>query len=90
MKENEAIKMIQYRIDTASEIIGKGEDSNAFEDLEIAIKALEKQIPMKPKLSRVDNETIYCRCPMCKLTTVLYDDCVMRYCKECGQKLDWE
>ena len=80
MKENEAIKMIQYRIDTASEIIGKGEDSNAF----------EKQIPMKPKLSRVDNETIYCRCPMCKLTTVLYDDCVMRYCKECGQKLDWE
>ena len=53
-------------------------------------KAVEKQTPMKPKLSRIDNETIYCKCPMCNLTTVLYNNCVMNYCKECGQKLDWE
>lgn len=41
MTEEEAIKMLRYRIDTASEIAGKGEDGNAFEDMELAIKALE-------------------------------------------------
>jgi len=42
MTENEAIKKIQYRINTASEIVGKGADGKAFEDLELAIKALEE------------------------------------------------
>lgn len=41
MTENQAISKIQYRIDTASEIAGKGADGKAFEDLELAIKALE-------------------------------------------------
>ena len=41
MTEQQAIEKIRYRIDTASEIAGKGKNSNAFEDMEIAIKALE-------------------------------------------------
>ena len=41
MTEQEAIKMMRYRIDTAIEIAGRGEDDNAFEDMEMAIKALE-------------------------------------------------
>lgn len=42
MTENEAINKIQYRINTASEIAGHGEDGNVFEDLEVAIQALEE------------------------------------------------
>lgn len=45
----EAIQIIKYRIETASEIVGKGKDGKAFQDLEIAIQALEKQITEKPK-----------------------------------------
>ena len=42
MTAKEAIKSIQYRIDTASEIAGKGEDGKAFEDLEMAIQVLKE------------------------------------------------
>ncbi len=42
MTENEAIKRLKYRIATATDIAGKGVDGNAYEDMEIAIKALEE------------------------------------------------
>lgn len=42
MTENEAIERMRYRIDTATDIAGKGTDGKAFEDMEIAIKALEE------------------------------------------------
>lgn len=42
MTKEQAINSIRYRIDTAIEIAGKGADGKAFEDLEIAIKALEE------------------------------------------------
>ena len=43
MTENECINKIQWRIDIASAISGDGKDGKAFEDLEMAIQALEKQ-----------------------------------------------
>ena len=42
MTENEAIAAIRWRIDTASKSIGKGIDGKAYEDMEMAIKALEE------------------------------------------------
>lgn len=42
MTENEAIARMRYRIDTATEVIGKGSDGKAYEDMEMAIKALEE------------------------------------------------
>ena len=47
MTKREAIESIKYRIKTASEIVGKGEDGKAFEDLEMAIKALKELIAME-------------------------------------------
>lgn len=44
MTTQEAIERIKYRIYTATAIAGKGEDGKAFEDLEMAIEALERQI----------------------------------------------
>ena len=48
MTEQEAIKMMRYRIDTSSEIAGKGEDGKAFEDMEMAINALKNQNTKNP------------------------------------------
>lgn len=42
MTENEAIARIRYRIDTATDNIGKGVDGKAYEDMEMGIKALEE------------------------------------------------
>ena len=47
MTIQEAINMMKYRIDTATEIAGKYENENAFEDMEMAIKALEEQQKIK-------------------------------------------
>lgn len=46
MKVQEAIEKMQCRINTASEIVGKGEDGKAFEDMEMAIEALKMQQKM--------------------------------------------
>lgn len=43
MTSKEAIKRMKYRIDTAAEIAGRGEDGKAFDDMELAIEALENQ-----------------------------------------------
>ena len=42
MTKQEAINLIRYRIETASRIAGRGKNGKAFEDLEMAIKALEE------------------------------------------------
>ena len=52
------------------------------EPLQLAISALEKQIPKKP--IRVSNNRTD-GCPKCK--TEYYEK--FKYCPECGIKLDW-
>ena len=80
-----------------------GQQKEAFQ---IAIKALEKQIPKKIIHSgSYDNEGIwhtwngingvpYDLCPNCKINICTggvfgRDKNEMKYCKNCGQKLDW-
>ena len=41
MTLEDAIKQLQYRIDTASQVIGRGKDGKAYEDIELAISALK-------------------------------------------------
>ena len=51
---------------------------------EMAINALEKQIPKKPKeRDCIGFNTLVC--PVCKGELYLYEP----YCDNCGQKLDW-
>ena len=58
------------------------------EALEMAVKALEKQIPKKiiytTRCGYCENVTVY-RCPACK-TDVTGSSL---YCWKCGQALDW-
>ena len=76
MTESRAIEVVGY-IKTFD-----GMDFGATKiALEMAIKALEKQIAKKP----VD-KIMYLECPACGDVGIL--DC--EYCPVCGQKLDWE
>lgn len=50
--------------------------------LEMAIKALEKQIPKKPK---TDDRYVMYICPWCNDFVKVSHN----YCQNCGQKLDW-
>ena len=80
MTENKAIEFIKERIALI--------DSNYTdildykEALQISVKALEKQIPRKPKTN--DNYIMYI-CPCCNNFIKL----CRNYCENCGQKLDW-
>ncbi len=47
------------------------------------IKALQKQIPKKPK--RIGTMNMYSICPICSGTLLVYD-----FCPHCGQKIDWQ
>ena len=58
-----------------------GQQKEAFS---VAINALEKQIPNKPKeRDHIGFNTLVC--PVCKGALYLYEP----YCDNCGQKLDW-
>lgn len=60
-----------------------------LEEIEIATKALEKQIPMKP--TEINDECGYFECPACG--DLIYAEGARfeehKYCLSCGQKLDW-
>lgn len=94
MEVKEAIERIKYRIYTATSITGNGVDGNAFEDLEMAIEALEKQIPKKVIIEAWNPS----RCPTCgiELSESLGDGyythpTFLDVCtnKDCCQRLEW-
>ena len=57
------------------------------EALNIAIQALEKQIPKRPHHNYTINEDIYAECPNCGHTGLKKG--THGCCWWCGQKLDW-
>lgn len=84
MTEHEAITILK------AEIVHHPECSIFAEALGVAIQALEKQIPTKVKNSgeRIPFEWY---CPTCGelLCDDGYKDTDIKYCDQCGQKLDW-
>ena len=63
-----------------------GQQKEAFE---VSIKALEKQIPKKPKKIEAEGYryTDTYRCPICGGN--FSGTGIVDYCYHCGQKLDW-
>ena len=53
-----------------------------YEAVDMAIQALEKQIPKKPK---TDDRYVMYICPRCNEFIKINKN----YCMNCGQKLDW-
>lgn len=90
MKESEAIKEL-HEIRPRGGIIPQ----KRAEALDVAIQALEKQIPKKPIMKQYfeDLEEEYLCCPTCGeiLTDRVPADNKTFYfhCMNCGQKFDW-
>lgn len=91
MTNEEAIKELKEdRALYEGDIVEAGDgtpDGQLLLALDMAIKALEKQIPKKPerlKGSLFGEERYYHKCPTCGDPYV--DD---NYCPICGQALDW-
>lgn len=91
MAENEAIREVRFNMST----IGLSDKAakRVVEARNMAIKALEKQIPKKPTYDgdgyAPDGTLVYDTwiCPCCgKRYEVDYDD--YTYCPNCGQKID--
>lgn len=90
MTENEAIAKMKYRIKAVTNIAGKGVDGKAYEDMEMAIKALE-EIQQYRVIGTVDE----CRDAMEKqkaekpyFEPAKYADILRRYtCRRCGKFL---
>ena len=93
MKPEEAIKILQERIGLTKKVWSNVPEIIEYrEALELAVKALEKQIPMKPNniKSIFDFSGRYYttegNCPVCNREKLNKSDF---YCNKCGQKLDW-
>lgn len=87
MTEKEAIEIIERIRDEDSLTL------KASEACTMAINALLKQIPKKPKYSPLKDGivTTFFECPKCGCRRLGHgfdlDKC---FCPECGQKLNWE
>ena len=96
MTESEAIKILQrdLQIQLENKALPDG-----IEAIQIAIQALEKQIPKKIEIRKATNDDIeselrdfitvkgrICRCPSCRCCIHISK---LKYCWECGQKIDW-
>ena len=92
MTENDAIKELETSIDLAKMCTQNYERKNEIQGYEMAIKALEKQIPKKPNIEGdgyADGQLVYDTwiCPCCeKHYEIDYDS--YDYCPNCGQHID--
>ena len=87
MTESEAIEKLK-NMRLYMQIEDKNNDCKFTEDdykaNEMAINALEKQMPKKPKeRDCIGFDTLVC--PKCKMALYLYEP----YCDNCGQAIDW-
>ena len=80
MTKSEAIKEIRFNMST----IGLSNEAakRVVEARDMAIQAIEKQIPKKPK---TDDRYVMYICPCCNDFIKVSHN----YCPNCGQKLDW-
>lgn len=93
MKPEEAVEILQERIGLTKKVWSNAPEIIEYrEALELAVKALEKQTPMKPNNMRTILDfsgryyTTKGNCPVCKREGLYKSDF---YCNKCGQKLDW-
>lgn len=68
----------------------------SVEEMNIVIKALEKQIPKKLKITEVGRFGAVLLCPSCENEIAMIYNSVwqkgkykQKYCDNCGQALDW-
>lgn len=88
MTREEAINILKTNAINATGTLGglpptaaeKSRLNRQIEALDMAIAALEKQIPKKP---------VKLNCPRCRFNGIDNSWWVFTYCPECGQAIDW-
>ena len=83
MTVDEAIEQFEERLQIPDY---KTQIPEYYEAMELAVKALEKQIPKKPK-EHCDNKKLH-YCPCCG--SYFGGTTGWERCWKCGQKLDWK
>lgn len=85
---NEVLQRAIARIKRGIEMAVKANDEKAVEELKVTLEALEKQVPIDVDeiLKQVNDEECVSSCPACNQ---LYISNFDKYCRHCGQKLDW-
>ena len=78
MTEQEAVERIKMHMDW-------NVSKPTQEALDMAIKALEKQIPKK--VVNIDEFADYAECPSCVAIATDNLGCLYGWCRKCGQKL---
>ena len=67
---------------------------NRTKAIDLAMKAVRKQIPKKPMCEGTDEQDDYfcpsCKEPLCSIGDTIFWDMKPKYCEECGQALDWD
>ena len=86
MTPKEAIKALKYINLKRVHPFYDWEEMKEVRDM--AIEALEKQIPKKPLNQSDEYDRTYGNCPCCGEMVVDYPD-DFRVCSNCGQRLDW-
>lgn len=102
MTPNEVITRIEYLINERKSLMSSNKDKvkngiwqEDIKALELAKKAMQKQIPQKVRKFVFDNGTVNYGCPSCKRKIISKIDgefCggdLSDYCDRCTQRLDW-
>ncbi len=86
MTESEAIEAIQFDLKIGGEI----HSQVLCNAVDVAIQALEKQIPKKPMISYDERvKENWCSCSVCAFGFGWKRTIHYKYCPDCGQKIDW-
>lgn len=94
------INMNEKKVREAIEVIKANYPTSGYymlrESLDIAIEALEKQLPKRPRENGMSDglikKTKYYTCQTCGnclLTEMMNERQNTNYCWDCGQRLDW-
>lgn len=91
MTNEEAIKELKEdRALYESDIVEAGDgtpDGDLMLAIDMAVEALEKQMPKKVITANIDGDIKLRYCPYCRIRFIKAG---MKYCGECGQALDWD
>ena len=91
MTNEEAIKELKEdRALYESDIVEEGDgtpEGQLMLAIDMAIEALEKQIPKEVVIQKIDEGIELRYCPRCHVRFIRTG---MNYCGDCGQALDWD
>lgn len=91
MKADESINMLKQMLEPGGHVM---ENTAYINALKMGIAALEKQIPMKPRMAGSQFEDPLYACPRCGVLAEKPDRTPVwlegsLYCASCGQAIDW-